>query len=156
MDGLRLKGIAEPVDAYLVVSERPRRFRLDESRGVEGVDTRTVGRDVELRRLQDLYQDVVDDGQWRMVTIVGDAGVGKTRLLAEFDRWIAELPEWIWWFQGRAASSDHDRPNALWRDIMANRLDIQESDGPDVVREKWERGFERLLGSSEQWSRRTH
>ncbi len=156
VDGLRLKGIAEPVDAYLVVSERPRRFRLDESRGVEGVDTRTVGRDVELRRLQDLYQDVVDDGQWRMVTILGDAGVGKTRLLAEFDRWIAELPEWIWWFQGRAASSDLDRPNAVWRDIMANRLEIQESDGPDVVREKWERGFERLLGSSERWSRRTH
>ena len=153
--GLRLKGITEPVDAYLVVSERPRRFRLDESRGVEGVDTRTIGRDVELRRLQDLYRDVVDDGQWRMVTIVGDAGVGKTRLLAEFDRWIAELPEWIWWFQGRAASSDQDRPNALWRDIMANRLDIQESDGPDVVREKWERGFERLQGSAEQWSRRT-
>ena len=155
LDGLRLKGITEPVEAFLVVSERPRRFRLDESRGVEGVDTRTVGRDVELRRLQDLYQDVVDDGQWRMVTIVGEAGVGKTRLLAEFDRWIAELPEWIWWFQGRAASSDQDRPNALWRDIMANRLDIQESDGPDVVREKWERGFERLQGSAEQWSRRT-
>jgi class 3 adenylate cyclase/tetratricopeptide (TPR) repeat protein len=156
MDGLRLKGITEPVDTFLVVSERPPRFRLDESRGVEGVDTRTVGRDVELRRLQDLYQDVVEDGQWRMVTIIGDAGVGKTRLLADFDRWIAELPEWIWWFQGRAASSDQDRPNALWRDIMANRLDIQESDGPDVVREKWELGFERLHGSPERWSRRTH
>ena len=156
VDRLHLKGIPQPVEALLVLSERPRRFRLDayESRGVEGVDTRTVGRDVELRRLQDLYRDVVDEGQWRMVTILGDAGVGKTRLLAEFDRWIAELPEWIWWFQGRASSTDRDRPNALLRDVMANRLGIQESDGPPVVREKWEQGFASVVGGGEAWSRK--
>ena len=71
---------------------------------MEGVETRTIGRELELRQLQDLYRDVVEEGQWRMVTIVGDAGVGKSRLLAEFDRWIAETPEWLWWFRGRAAS----------------------------------------------------
>ena len=92
MAGLRLKGIVEPVDAYLVLAERPRRFRLDEARGVEGVETRTIGRELELRQLQDSFSDVVEEGQWRVVTIVGDAGVGKSRLLGEFDRWLAETP----------------------------------------------------------------
>ena len=66
-----------------MLNERPRRFRLDAARGVEGVQTRTVGRDLELRQLQDRFQDVAEDGRWRVITIVGDAGVGKSRLLGE-------------------------------------------------------------------------
>ena len=45
--GLQLKGIAEPVDAYLIQCERPRGFHVDGGRGVVGVDTRTVGRELE-------------------------------------------------------------------------------------------------------------
>jgi class 3 adenylate cyclase/tetratricopeptide (TPR) repeat protein len=149
VEGLALKGIAQPVNAYLVVSERPQGFRLDGPRGVEGVETRTVGREVELQRLQNIFWDVVDDGGWRVVTVLGDAGVGKSRLLVEFDRWVAELPESAWWFRGRASPSAQDSPNALLRDVIASRLEIQESDGPDVVREKWRVGFERVLGPGE-------
>ena len=65
----------------------------------------TIGRDIELRQLQDRFHEVGEERQWQMVTVVGDAGVGKSRLLADFDRWLDELPEAVWWFGGRAAHS---------------------------------------------------
>ena len=106
-EGLVLKGIDEPVAAFLVVNERPHGFQLDRSGGVEGVETTTVGREIELRFLQERMWDVVEEGHWRVVTVVGDAGVGKSRLLLEFDSWLAESPQPVYWFRGRAS---HDRP----------------------------------------------
>ena len=152
--GLQLKGIAEPVDAYLVLAERPRGFRLDAARGIEGVETRTIGRELELRELQDHFRDVVEERQWRVVTVVGDAGVGKSRVLGELDRWLAEIPDDLWWFRGRASPSGENRPNALLRDVIVGRLEIQESDGPEEVAAKWHRGFERVFGPGDEARRK--
>jgi class 3 adenylate cyclase/tetratricopeptide (TPR) repeat protein len=152
--GLQLKGIAGPVDGYLVLNERPRGFRLDAARGVEGVETRTIGRALELRQLQEHFAEVVEERQWRVVTILGDAGVGKSRLLGELDRWLAEIPDALWWFRGRSSPSGENRPNALLRDVIVSRLEIQESDGPDEVAEKWHRGFDRVFGSGEESRRK--
>ncbi|MGN6610179.1 MAG: ATP-binding protein, partial [Angustibacter sp.] len=140
LTGLRLKGIDDPVDAFVVRSERPRGFHLDRARGVEGVETRTVGRDVELRRLQELLWDTVEDQRYTVVTVVGDAGVGKSRLLLDFDRWLGERSEDTWWFRGRATQSDENRAGALLRDVMATRFGVQESDPPAAVRAKAEAG----------------
>jgi class 3 adenylate cyclase/tetratricopeptide (TPR) repeat protein len=155
LPGLELKGIEAPVDGYLVLSERPRGFRLDAARGVEGVETRTIGRQLELRQLQEHFAEVVEERQWRVVTIVGDAGVGKSRLLGELDGWLAEIPDELWWFRGRASPAGENRPNALLRDVIVSRLEIQESDGPDEVVEKWHRGFDRVFGSGEESRRKS-
>jgi predicted ATPase/class 3 adenylate cyclase len=155
LPGLQLKGIAEPVDGYVVLNERPRGFRLDAARGVEGVDTRTVGRDRELHVLQDLFRDVEDERGYRIVTIVGDAGVGKTRLMSELDRWMAEIPEPVWWFRGRSSPWWENRPNALLRDVLVTRLEIQDSDGPEVVRQKWDVGIARVFGDEPSAAQRS-
>ena len=147
MPGLQLKGIAQPVDGYLVKSERARGFRLDDARGIEGVETSTVGREIELRRLQDRFYEVAEEHQWQMVTVVGDAGVGKSRLLSDFGRWLDDLPEPVSWFGGRAAHSGSRLPYALLHDLFATRFDIHDSDGPSEVRRKWERGVEQALGT---------
>jgi len=154
--GLRLKGIDGPVDAYLVLGERPHGFRLDGARGVEGVETSTVGRDAQLRRMQELFRKVSAEGRWHVLTVTGDAGVGKTRLLLEFDTWLAELPDRVWWFRGRASSSTQNRPGALLRDVLAARFDIHDSDPPPRVRDKCEAGFEAVLGGGEPTRRAAH
>lgn len=140
LTGLELKGIAEPVDGYLVQTERPRGFRLDDARGVEGVDTKTIGRDAHLQLLKDRFFDVAEERQWRVVTVIGDAGVGKSRLLADFSRWLDDLTEPVWWFSGRAAHHGPLLPYALLRDLFATRFDIHDSDDPSEVRRKWELG----------------
>ena len=139
--GLVLKGIDDPVDAYLVVSERPHGFRLDRAGGVEGVNTATVGRELELRTLQERLLDVIEDSQWCVVTMLGDAGVGKSRLLLDFDSWLEERPEPVWWFRGRASQSGSNRANALLHDLVASRFLIQDTDPPEVVRDKFGTGF---------------
>jgi len=156
MTGLQLKGIDEPVDGYLVESERPRGFRLDSARGVEGVDTRTVGRDTELRELQDRFGDVSEESQWQVVTVVGDAGDGKSRLLSEFDRWLDRLDEPVWWFRGGAAHGGQSLPYAVLHDLFAARFDINDSDDPLEVTRKWEEGVEQALGHGPEVADKAH
>ena len=77
---LTLKGKTEAVRTYLIARARPRPFRK-ETRGVAGIATRMVGREAELLTLQNTLQDVMADGELRLVTVVGEGGVGKSRLL---------------------------------------------------------------------------
>ncbi len=143
---LQLKGIDEPVDAFVVTHERRLGFTLDPSAGVEGVETSTVGRDLQVRYLQDKLWDAVEESSWRVVTVVGEAGVGKSRLLFDFDAWAAARPETFWWFRGRAAPSSQHGVNLLLRDLLTSRLDIQIDDATDVVVSRLTNGFVTALG----------
>ena len=80
---------------------KPRAFRLN-SRGVEGVETRMIGRDAELAALQAAFGEAVAEARPRVLTIIGEAGVGKSRLLYEFDKWVDLRPERVRYFKGRA------------------------------------------------------
>jgi class 3 adenylate cyclase/tetratricopeptide (TPR) repeat protein len=75
---LTLKGKSEPLVAY----------RLLTVHGDEGLtrrlDTPLVGRATELRRLRDAYDQAARDDSCQLFTILGSAGVGKSRLTAEF------------------------------------------------------------------------
>jgi hypothetical protein len=83
LEPITAKGFDEPVQVYRVLRARPRAFRLY-TRGVEGMETRMVGRDPELKYLQDALLTAIEEGEGQMVTITGEAGVGKSRLLYEF------------------------------------------------------------------------
>ncbi|MGK2850557.1 MAG: adenylate/guanylate cyclase domain-containing protein [Candidatus Limnocylindrales bacterium] len=75
---LQLKGKAEPVPAYRFIRVK---HRVDE--GAAGA-TPFVGRAVEMARLRDALADAEGKGVARLVTVIGDAGVGKSRLVREF------------------------------------------------------------------------
>src|SRR5690242_4602534 len=154
--GLELKGLDAPVDAYLIVSPRPRGFTLDQLGVVEGIEASTVGRAGEIRFLQERFLDVVDEGRYLVVDVVGDAGIGKSRLLRDFDLWLAGQPQVVWWFRGRASHVEQNRPNSLTRDVIATRMEIGESDPPDAVREKLEAGFEMAFGAGTEAIRAAH
>ncbi len=137
---LTVKGKREPIRTYVVHRARPRAFRLP-TRGVEGVETRMVGREAELQALQDGFRDVFTGRALRVLTVVGEAGIGKSRLLYEFRNWTELQPEAPWLFQGRAGEGMVRLPYALLRDIFAFRFDIRDGDPPAVAREKLERGI---------------
>jgi predicted ATPase/class 3 adenylate cyclase len=142
---VRVKGRAEPVQAYVVQRRRPRAFHRG-MREVEGVETRMVGRQAELERLQEAYHRVVTGGGLQAVTVVGEAGVGKSRLLYELENWVDLLPARIHLFKGRASPERQGMPYGLIRDLLSFRFEIQDSDGAGVVREKLEAGMAEALG----------
>ncbi len=145
---LAVKGKTEPVQTYLVVGVKPRAFRKP-MRGVEGIETRMVGREAELKHLQDAFHTAREDGELQVVTVTGDAGVGKSRLLHEFDNWAELRPDRFYYFRGRAFAGMQGTPYGLIRDLLTFRFQIQDSDAPAVVREKLEAGARAALGEGE-------
>ncbi|HEX2193922.1 MAG TPA: adenylate/guanylate cyclase domain-containing protein, partial [Candidatus Limnocylindria bacterium] len=76
---LSLKGKSEPVPAYRLV-----RVSAITERVARRADTPMVGRETELAALRELFGRAIGERACRMATVVGDAGVGKTRLIREF------------------------------------------------------------------------
>jgi len=145
---IQVKGKARPVQTYVVQRAKPRAFRLS-TRGVAGIETRMVGRDAELIMLQNMYRDATEDAEVQVVTVVGDAGVGKSRLLYEFEKWIELLPEQVWRFEGRATPETEARPYGLIRRMFAHRFEILDSDSAAEVREKFRAGMAASLNSDQ-------
>jgi predicted ATPase/class 3 adenylate cyclase len=139
MPPIHAKGFDEPVAVYLVKSARPRSFRVL-SRGVEGIETRMVGRRTELDFLQDALLTALEEGEGQVVTITGEAGVGKSRLLYEFQNWIKLLPQGVRLYQGQARQETQHIPYTLLRDVFSFRFQIQDSDSAQNVRQKIEQG----------------
>jgi class 3 adenylate cyclase/tetratricopeptide (TPR) repeat protein len=79
VEPLVLKGKSEPVEAYRLLAAR------EEGEGfARRSDAPMVGRETELRRLEDAFDQAVRDRSCQLFTILGTAGVGKSRLAAEF------------------------------------------------------------------------
>jgi predicted ATPase/class 3 adenylate cyclase len=142
---LSVKGKVEPIQTYIVRAAKPRAFRL-ETRGVEGVETRTIGREFEQRQLQQALF-AAHDGEAQLVSIVAEAGVGKSRLLYEFSNWLELLDVRTMVFKGRATQEMVNLPYALIRNVLAFRFEIHESDPASIAREKLERGMIEFLGA---------
>ena len=141
---VRMRGRADPIEVYVVLRARPRAFRL-EARGIEGVETKMIGREPELKVLQDALSLTIEDGETQVVTVVGDAGVGKSRLLYEFSNWVDLLDETLWYFQARATQPSMLQPFSLTRDMFSFRFQILDNDPLPVVHEKFELGIASFL-----------
>ena len=142
---VRMRGRSDPIGTYRVLQQKPHAFRLN-TRGVEGVETRMIGREAELKHLQNAYLDAIEDGETRVVTIAGEAGVGKSRLLYEFAEWGELRPERYFIFRGRATPESRNRPYGLFRDTLTFRFGLLNDDPPERILAKLEQGVAELTG----------
>jgi class 3 adenylate cyclase/tetratricopeptide (TPR) repeat protein len=149
---VELRGVDRPVRTFLVHSVAGSGF-WSTGRGVEGVTVPTVGRDVELRQLTKVFDDTVADRTSTVVTVVGDAGIGKSRLLADLEAWLAGLPGPAWLLRGRADPADEGVPHAVLRSAFAERFSILDSDTPAEVRDKWQSGMRAMAVPSADTAR---
>ncbi len=150
------KGFEEPVPVYLVERARPRAFRVP-MLGVEGIETSMVGRHAELKFLQDALFTATEEGEGQVVTITGEAGVGKSRLLYEFQNWIELLPPpSVRLFVGRGRQESQGQPYALLRDVFAFRFQILDDDTGEQARRKLEQGFGEVFGGEGDDLMRAH
>ena len=121
-----------------------RALSLMRPRGVGGLRRAFVGRESELQQLQAAYARVASEGRPHGVTIVGDAGVGKTRLMRELWGWLAEQDPQPLQRTGRCLSYGHGITYWALAEVLREHLGILESDPPEVVAERL--GDRRFLG----------
>lgn len=88
-ESLRLKGIAEPVQTYRLAGVKSRPSSL---RGIEGLQAPMIGREAELNRLSQAVAELTERRLGRVAVVIGDAGIGKSRLTRELKRLIGPLP----------------------------------------------------------------
>jgi class 3 adenylate cyclase len=109
-----------------------RALTLTRPRGVVGLRRTLVGRDAELELLEETYRRVAGEAQPHLVTIVGDAGVGKTRLVRELWDRLGGEPEPLR-RTGRCLSYGHAITYWPLGEILKEHLGILESDPPETV-----------------------
>ena len=137
---LQVKGVDTPIVSYRVLKPLPQPFRRG-TRGIEGVAIRMIGREAELQSLQAAFQALADHQGLMAVTVVADAGLGKSRLLEEFQGWTAQQADPVQRFCGRATPQTQGQPYGLLRDIVASRLQIGDDDTLDEAKAKIEAGL---------------
>ncbi len=99
--------------------------------------TSFVGRGSELALLEDLLRQV-KNGQGRMVGIVGEPGIGKSRLLAEFRRRVEGCVTWV---DGRCFSYGSAIPYQLALDLLRGHCSVGETDSAEAIAEKVRAGL---------------
>ncbi len=128
---LSLKGIAGPTAAYRVLG----RSKATDYPGLESPPTPNtfVGRETELALLTDEWE-LAQRGRARVMVLVGEAGIGKSRLLTEFRRWLAKSGQASVECRGRADTKD----TAFFAltDTLRRFLDLQPSDSAQTQQEK--------------------
>jgi class 3 adenylate cyclase/tetratricopeptide (TPR) repeat protein len=128
-----LKGKHAPVDAWhalRVVAERGGRNRS------ERLEAPFVGRNDELRLLKDLFHATGREQKARIVSVVGPAGIGKSRLAWEFLKYVDGLVETTYWHDGRSPA--YGEGISFWAlgEMVRGRAGLAESDDEATTRAK--------------------
>jgi tetratricopeptide (TPR) repeat protein len=126
-----VKGLAAPVEVYELTGAGPRRSRLHAAtaRGL----TRFVGRASELDQLRQAL-DRAGSGHGQIVAIVGEPGVGKSRLVWE----VTHSHRVHGWLVLQAGSVSYGKATSYLPviDLLKSYFAIEERDGPRAVQEK--------------------
>ncbi len=143
LEPLTLKGKEEPVPAWeaSAAMAAPRRGALRS-------ETPLIGRDQEAALLASLVDRVEREGRPALVTVIGQAGVGKSRLLREFMAMLtdADPPPTI----RRGQCPPYGAGLAYWAlaEILREEFELLDSDPPEAAWEKLRSGIEELSGDS--------
>ncbi len=128
-----MKGKADPV----------RLFRADAIvaavggvQRVDGLEAPMTGRDRELRQVKDLFHETQADGKARIALVTGMAGVGKSRLGWEYEKYVDGLSDGLWWHRGRCLSYGDGVAFWAFAEMIRSRLELREGDSREQVEAK--------------------
>ncbi len=128
-----LKGKAAPIPAFRALRVVAEIGGLNRA---EGLEAPFVGRDDELRLLKDLFHATARDQRPRLVSVMGPAGIGKSRLAWEFLKYIGGLVEDTWWHSGRSPA--YGQGITFWAlgEMVRRRCGLLEGDDDATTRRK--------------------
>jgi class 3 adenylate cyclase len=135
LEPVSVKGKSEPLPLYRPLAARAR-FGSEVTRTHS---TPLVGRELEKPLLIGTFERAAQQRSCQLVTVVGEPGVGKSRLCMELFFYIEQWPGLVRWRQGRCLP--YGEGIAFWAlgEIVKAECGILESDSPDEVRGKLER-----------------
>jgi class 3 adenylate cyclase/tetratricopeptide (TPR) repeat protein len=134
-----IKGKEKPIGVYRVIAPSTSRTRFDVSaeRGL----TPFVGRERERELLLDAFERA-RSGRGQAVSIVSEAGMGKSRLLYEFRKAI--LNEDVTFLEGKCLSFGRGVAYQPITDILKSNFDIREDDWDPVIKNKVTQGLQAI------------
>ena len=135
----------ESIPAYPVLApaEQPHR-----ARGIEGLYAPMVGREQEMEQLTACI-DALSDGRGQIVSITGEAGIGKTRLVKELREYAGDRVQWL---EGRCISYGQAMNYGPFRGIVSSYLGILPTDTEEEMKAKLHERVDTLLPRPEKWN----
>jgi len=127
-----VKGFSEPLPCYLVIGPK-----LDSSLHRRNLSTRYIGRIKEIDLLKETFSEIGKQQQISVVAIQGEAGIGKTRLVYEFERTCADNTIFL---QG-ACSAISPTPLNLFTSLCETLFRLQINEKPEVKRKKLDNAY---------------
>ena len=125
---IEVKGKSAPIKTYRVLSAKSTPGHL---RGLEGLSSPLVGRDTQLALLKDRLKDLAE-GTGSVVTVMGEAGLGKSTLISELKKSESRFV----WLRGDSLSYTSSISYYPWRQIIRQSMEAHEDDSPAEVRDK--------------------
>jgi class 3 adenylate cyclase/tetratricopeptide (TPR) repeat protein len=127
---LEVKGKSAPVKTYRVLGVKANHGSL---RGLEGLSSPLVGREAQLALLNERLEQL-ESGAGAVVAVMGEAGLGKSSLIAELKKSNEGVP--CSWLRGDALSYARSTSYFPWRQVIRQSINTRAGDPPAEVREK--------------------
>ena len=145
-EAIEAKGKSEPVTAWEVLEARSS-YGVDITRRV---DTSLVGRERELAMLRDALDRARHQDEPQLVTLVGEPGIGKSRLVHELSVHIEEMPDLIAWRQGRCLPYGDGVSYWALGEMVKAEAGILETDPDGEASDKLDRTVTELLPDADE------
>ena len=135
----------ESIPAYPVLAsaEQPHR-----ARGIEGLYAPMIGREPEMERLSACVDDLLD-GRGGIVSVSGEAGLGKTRLVSELRKYAGDQVQWL---EGRCISYGQAMSYGPFQGIIGSYLGILPTDTEEEMKAKLQEKADALLPPRGKWN----
>jgi len=126
---LSVKGFSQPVTAYSVKQVKVHPEKL---RGIEGLRARMIGREHEFADAKESVDEWLS-GHGQIVNIIGEAGIGKSRLVSELKAYISGKDDDLQYIEGRCVSIG--QPISYWPfiDILKTYFNLSEGDDSSTI-----------------------
>lgn len=130
---IMVKGKSQPVPIWEVVATKA---RPEAKRGIKGLEAPMVGREEELVRLKSVFQSVTEKKRPHLATILAAAGMGKSRLSVEFEKYVTGLPIPAAVRRGLCAPYGSAIAFLPLAQTIKAECGILDSDAPEIARQK--------------------